>query len=147
MAAQEESPAQSSPQHAQTTNNNDNNDPLLSSIRQLVTQTNKTLSSFEQSTVESSTTLVSRLSSLASQIRHVASKAVVAYDHRGYYGPQICAGAALLVGGVVGMRRGKAVGALAGGVGGLAAYENVYGLGSAFGGKNDWRDKIQRSGQ
>jgi len=49
------------------------------------------------------------------------------YEHRGQYGPQIVAGSAALIGGVVALRTGKIPGALAAGLTGAAAYGNVYG--------------------
>ena len=67
-----------------------------------------------------------------------------AYDKRGYYGPQICVGSALLVGSLVGLRSGKGLGMVAGGLGGLMAYENVYGFDSGMG--EGWRDKLRRAG-
>jgi hypothetical protein len=141
--AQESSP--SSPQRPPSS------DPLLASIRQIVALTNTTLATFEQSTASTVHSLASRLHALSHQARLIASRAVTAYDHRGYYGPQICAGAALLVGSVVGIRRGKVLGGLAGGVGGLMAYENVYGFDSIRSVSSldyeNWRDKMKRAGQ
>ena len=49
------------------------------------------------------------------------------YEHRGQYGPQIVAGTALVLGGAVALRTGKIPGVLAAGLGGAAAYGNVYG--------------------
>eukprot|EP00956_Cyclotella_meneghiniana_P037564 scaffold140672_cov76-Cyclotella_meneghiniana.AAC.4 len=112
-------------------------DPLLQSIRQLVRTTNMALASFEQSTSTTAHSLTSRLSSLSSQARLIASRVVAAYDHRGYYGPQICAGVTCLVGGLTGLRRGKFTGGLAGGIGGLIAYGNIYGLNY-----ESWRNKL-----
>ena len=69
---------------------------------------------------------------------------MAAYDLRGYYGPQICAGTALLVGGAVGLSRGKFMGAAAGGVGALVAYENIYGIDLNGLGGERWQDKLQK---
>jgi hypothetical protein len=141
MTTTQEEPA------SQTPPKNNKNDPLLTSIRHLVTLTNASLSTIEQSTLSSSTSLVSRLSSFSSQIRHFATRAISTYDHRGYYGPQICLGAALLLGSVAGIRRGKWAGLAAGGLGGVLAFENVYGLDSigGYGSSSSWRDKMERS--
>mmetsp|Transcript_21148 Transcript_21148/g.38279 ORF Transcript_21148/g.38279 Transcript_21148/m.38279 type:complete len:149 (-) Transcript_21148:330-776(-) len=103
------------------------NDPLLLSIKQFVNLTNSTLASFEESTDETSTALVSRLQQLGKQGRYIATRAMTTYEHRGQYGPQIVAGSAALIGGVVALRTGKIPGALAAGLTGAAAYGNVYG--------------------
>ncbi|KAL7528750.1 hypothetical protein ACHAXR_002611 [Thalassiosira sp. AJA248-18] len=102
-------------------------DPLLQSIKNVITLTNSALASFEEATDENSTMLVSRLQTLAKQGRHIATRAISTYEHRGQYGPQIVAGSATAVGAIIAMRRGKIPGALAGGLAGAAAYGNVYG--------------------
>lgn len=116
-------------------------DPLLRSIRAVVQLTNLTLAQCEQSTLAATSSLLSRLSALSHQGRLFASRAMAAYDHRGYYGPQIVAASAL-VGGAVGMSRGRVSGILAGGLAGLVAYENVYGFVSLDYG-DSWREKMR----
>lgn len=111
-------------------------EPLLQYIRQLVRTTNTALASLEQSTSTTANSLTSRLSGFSSQARLIASRAVAAYDHRGYYGPHICVGAACLVGGL-GLRRGKFMALVSGGTGGLLAYGNIYGFNY-----EGWRDKL-----
>ncbi|KAL3780024.1 hypothetical protein HJC23_011820 [Cyclotella cryptica] len=118
-------------------------DPLLRSIRSVVTLTNSALAQFEQSTVAASSSLLSRLSAISHQGRLVASRAMAAYDHRGYYGPQIVV-ASTLAGGAAGMTRGRASGIVAGGLAGLLAYENVYGFVSGEYGES-WREKMRRA--
>ena len=103
------------------------NDPLLQSIKQVVSVANSGLCSFEQATDENSTMLVSRLQQLAKQGRYIATRAMATYEHRLQYGPQVVAGSMAVVGGVVALRRGKIPGALAGGLTGVGAYGNIYG--------------------
>eukprot|EP00585_Thalassiosira_rotula_P013565 CAMPEP_0196131652 /NCGR_PEP_ID=MMETSP0910-20130528/1564_1 /TAXON_ID=49265 /ORGANISM="Thalassiosira rotula, Strain GSO102" /LENGTH=147 /DNA_ID=CAMNT_0041391135 /DNA_START=128 /DNA_END=571 /DNA_ORIENTATION=+ len=104
------------------------NDPLLQSIKQFVNLTNSALSTFEQATDESSTMVVSRLRQLGTQTRHIAARAMSTYDHRAQYGPQIVAGTAVFMGGIMALRtRRMPVGVVAGGLGGAAAYGNIYG--------------------
>jgi len=100
---------------------------LLQSIKQIVKVTNAGLASFEEATDESSTMFVSRLLELAKQGRYIATRAATTYERRGQYGPQIVAGSAAVVGGVVALRTGRIPGALAASVTGAAAYGNVYG--------------------
>ena len=142
------SEAQQSNMSSQESNNatpqsppNKPSDPLLSTLRTVVTSTNSTLATFERTALESSNYFVSRLRALASQGKYFAGKAVAVYDKRGYYGPQLVVGSAA-VGALVGVTRGRAAAVLCGGLGGLAAYENVYGL-SLNGG---WKDRIAGSG-
>jgi len=134
--------ASAPPTPTPTTSTKSPGDPLLQSIKQFVSLTNSTLASFEKSTDEASSALVSRLQSLGKQGRHVAAKAISAYDARGHYGPQIVTGAAVLVGGAVALRAGKVPGAFAGGLGGLMAYENVYGLNNYS--ANSWRSGMPK---
>lgn len=103
------------------------NDPLLQSIKEIVKVTNSGLASFEEATDETSTMIVSRLMSLARQGRYLATRAATTYEHRSQYGPQIVAGSAAVVGGLVALRTGRIPGALAAGVTGAATYGNVYG--------------------
>lgn len=105
-------------------------DPLLQSIKQVVGMTNSALASFEESTAESSTMIVSRLQVLGKQARHIAARAMTTYEHRAQYGPQIVAGSVAVVGGAVALRRGRIPGVMAGGVSGAAAYGGVYGFGT-----------------
>mmetsp|Transcript_29850 Transcript_29850/g.63318 ORF Transcript_29850/g.63318 Transcript_29850/m.63318 type:complete len:144 (+) Transcript_29850:202-633(+) len=118
------------------------NDPLLQSIKQFVKITNSGLASFEEATDETSTMLVSRLHQLAKQGRYIATRAVSTYEHRGQYGPQIVAGSAAVVGGVVALRTGKIPGALAAGVTGAAAYGNVYGYEDYS--ATSWRNSVPK---
>jgi len=86
--------------------------------------------------------LVSRLHQLAKQGRYIATRAVSTYEHRGQYGPQIVAGSAAVVGGVVALRTGKIPGALAAGVTGAAAYGNVYGYEDYS--ATSWRNSVPK---
>lgn len=105
-----------------------NDRPLPRFIKQAVNLTNSTLSSFEQAADESSTMFVSRLQQLGRQARHIATRAVSTYEQRTQYGPQIVAGSAVVMGGVIALRtRRLPAGVVAGGLGGAAAYGNIYG--------------------
>eukprot|EP00584_Thalassiosira_punctigera_P011531 CAMPEP_0172568902 /NCGR_PEP_ID=MMETSP1067-20121228/121458_1 /TAXON_ID=265564 ORGANISM="Thalassiosira punctigera, Strain Tpunct2005C2" /NCGR_SAMPLE_ID=MMETSP1067 /ASSEMBLY_ACC=CAM_ASM_000444 /LENGTH=146 /DNA_ID=CAMNT_0013360615 /DNA_START=220 /DNA_END=660 /DNA_ORIENTATION=+ len=119
------------------------NDPLLQSIKQFVNLTNSTLANFERATDESSTMIVSRLRQLGRQGWHIASRSLSTYEHRGQYGPQIVAGAAVVVGGAVALRTRRVPAALVGaGLGGAAAYGNVYGYEDYS--ATSWRNSIPK---
>lgn len=100
---------------------------LNAAIKKVVNVTNSALAVFEQTADETSTAFVSRFTSLARQAKYIATRGMATYEHRGNYGPQIVGGTALVVGGAVALRRGRFPGALAGGLGGVAAYGNIYG--------------------
>ena len=70
---------------------------------------------------------MSRLQQLGKQGRYIVTRAMSTYEHRGQYGPQVVAGSAAVVGGLVALRTGKVTGTLAGGLAGAGAYGNVYG--------------------
>ncbi|KAL7472689.1 hypothetical protein ACHAXS_013074 [Conticribra weissflogii] len=133
--------SEKSPQEATTpppTRSNPSEDLLLQSIKRFVAATNSTLAALEETTTTSSTALISRIRSLGHQGSVIASRAISTYEHRGQYGPQVVAGAALLVGGAVGLRSGKIPGVLAAGAGGAAAYGNIYGFQDYSG--RSWKD-------
>mmetsp|Transcript_29280 Transcript_29280/g.60004 ORF Transcript_29280/g.60004 Transcript_29280/m.60004 type:complete len:143 (-) Transcript_29280:310-738(-) len=117
-------------------------DLLLQSIKKFVAATNSTLAALEETTTTSSTALISRLRSLGHQGSVIASRAISTYEHRGQYGPQVVAGAVLLVGGAVGLRSGKIPGILAAGAGGAAAYGNIYGFQDYSG--VSWKDVVTK---
>jgi len=117
---------------------------LKTSIKKVVEVTNSTLATFEQTTDETSSAFVSRIMSRGRQARSIATRGVAAYEQRGSYGPQIVAGTALVVGGVVALRRGKLPGALACGLGGAAAYGNVYGYHNYYT-ATSWRKDLPKS--
>jgi len=117
---------------------------LKTSIKKIVEVTNSTLATFEQTTDETSTAFVSRLMSLGRQARYIAARGMAAYEQRGSYGPQIVGGTALVLGGAVALRRGKFLGALASGLGGAAAYGNVYGYQDYYS-ATSWRKDVPKS--
>eukprot|EP00985_Skeletonema_marinoi_P007607 scaffold3348_cov79-Skeletonema_marinoi.AAC.1 len=116
---------------------------LKAAIKKVVNVTNSTLATFEQTTDESSTAFASRLTSLARQAKFIATRGMATYEQRGNYGPQIIGGTALVVGGAVALRRGRFPGALAGGLGGAAAYGNIYGYQDYYPAKS-WKDYVTK---
>lgn len=100
---------------------------LKAAIKKVVDVTNSTLAIFEQNTEETSTAFVSKFSSIVRQAKYIATRGMATYEQRGNYAPQIIGGTALVVGGAVALRRGRFPGALAGGLGGAAAYGSIYG--------------------
>ena len=116
-----------SKKEADSSRNSDGTPSLKPVIKKIVDVTNCTLASFEQTTHNTSSAFVSRITSIGKQARYIATRGMATYEQRGSYGPQIVAGTAIAVGGAVALRRGKFPGALASGLGGAAAYGNVYG--------------------
>ncbi len=114
---------------------------LKAAIKKVVDVTNYTLAIFEQNTEETSTAFVSRFTSLVRQAKYIATRGMTTYEQRGNYGPQIIGGTALVVGGAVALRRGRFPGALAGGLGGAAAYGNIYGYQDYYSAKS-WKDYV-----
>ena len=116
---------------------------LKAAIKKVVNVTNSTLATFEQTTDESSTAFASRLTSLARQTKYIATRGMATYEQRGNYGPQIIGGTALVVGGAVALRRGRFPCAFAGGLGGAAAYGNIYGYQDYYPAKS-WKDYVTK---
>jgi hypothetical protein len=101
---------------------------LNSAIKAGVQKTNSLLATLESEKVQTSTIVSSRLRPLLNQGYKYAQKGVVLYERRKYYGPQIIGGTAVVVGGLVGIRRGKIPGMFMGGLGGAGSYSFVYGI-------------------
>eukprot|EP00552_Chaetoceros_brevis_P002704 CAMPEP_0197736294 /NCGR_PEP_ID=MMETSP1435-20131217/1590_1 /TAXON_ID=426625 /ORGANISM="Chaetoceros brevis, Strain CCMP164" /LENGTH=134 /DNA_ID=CAMNT_0043324389 /DNA_START=85 /DNA_END=489 /DNA_ORIENTATION=- len=100
---------------------------LKSTIKTAVSKTNEVLSIMEVQKDMTSSMVGSRIRPLAFQAKQVAQKAVIIYESRQHYAPQIIAGSAATIGLLVSVRRGKVPGALMGTVGGVGAYAAVYG--------------------
>ena len=105
-------------------------DPLYESISSAVSITNAALARVEEKTEVVSNSVLSRMRSVGNQARHVFSNALVLYERRGQYGPQLVAGSALAFGGIIGLRRGRIPGIVVGSMAGATAYANVYGVAS-----------------
>lgn len=111
-------------------------DPLYDCLSTAVSATNATLAQVEEKTGAASLTVLSRMRSVGNQARHIFRDGFVLYERRGQYGPQLVAGSALLLGGIVGLKRGRIPGALVGSAAAAGSYANVYGIdGFAFDGK------------
>lgn len=100
---------------------------LKSTIKTAVSKTNEVLSTLEVQKDMTSNMVGSRIRPLVFQAKQVAQKAVIIYESRQHYAPQIIAGSAATIGLLVSVRRGKVPGALMGTVGGAGAYAAVYG--------------------
>lgn len=100
---------------------------LKPTIKAAVVKTNEILSILEMQKDMTSNMIGSRIRPLVLQAKHVAQKAVIIYESRQHYAPQIIAGSAATIGLLVSVRRGKVPGALMGTVGGAGAYAAVYG--------------------
>lgn len=103
-------------------------DPLYDSLSSAVSVTNDALARVEEKTDVISITVLSRMRSVGNQASHVFRDALVVYERRGQYGPQVVAGSALAFGGLVGLRRGRIPGVLVGSMAGATTYANIYGL-------------------
>jgi hypothetical protein len=105
---------------------------LRSSIKMGVKKTNDLLATLEETNVQTSSMVSSRLRPLLTQMYALSQKGVVMYELRKYYGPQIIGVTAITVGGLVAARRGKVPGLFSGGVSGVGAYGFTYGNPSDF---------------
>ncbi|KAL7531050.1 hypothetical protein ACHAWF_003611 [Thalassiosira exigua] len=141
--APSDSPSAGIPTHGSAASPKSNN-PLLQSIKRIVSATNSALASFEEVSDETSSMIVSRLRVLGKQGQHIAARALGAYGDRERHGAQIVAGSAVAVGGIVALRRGRIPGALAGGLAGAAAYGGVYGYEDYS--ATSWRNSIPKIG-
>ena len=101
---------------------------LRAGIKSSVKSTNTLLASMEQTFIVNQSNFVSRLTSFQRQLRFVLNRAIVAYQARQQYGPEIVSSSALVLGGVTALRRGKIPGATVGIMAGSAAYAAVYGI-------------------
>ena len=99
---------------------------LKSGIKVAVDATNDALASAEETTISVRKPIAEGVKT----VEHEGSKAISevwkAYEHRHEYGPHIVGGSALLVGGLVGMRRGRIPAAVSAALIGGLAYTFVY---------------------
>ena len=108
-------------------------DPLRGGIKAAVKTTNVALSTMEDTTNAATTAMLSRVRVIGRQASFATGKAMAVYNDRKNYGPQIVAGTAIALGGLVTVRRGRFPGALAGVAGGGTAYVGVYRMDNPYG--------------
>ncbi len=101
---------------------------LKSSIKAGVNSANKFLAGLEDKADEYGKPVVKSLQNIEREGEVVANKATKFYDQRKQYAPEIIGGSALLVGGIVGLRRGKLPAVTTGAAAGFLAYLGVYEL-------------------
>ena len=100
---------------------------LKSTIKSGVDKTNAFLATLESQKVQTTSMVSSRLYPFVNQMKYGMEQGMKYYEMRRYYGPQIVAGTASIVGLLVASRRGKVPGVVVGGLSGLGAYGFVYG--------------------
>ena len=104
---------------------------LKETIGTSVSHANVLLSKLETKKHEIDTTLdafaSSRLVPIVVKVKYVIQRAVVLYQQREYYGPQLVAGSAFLVGSLVSLRRGRIPGFFTAAATGGSAYGAIYG--------------------
>lgn len=101
---------------------------LKSSIKAGVNSANKFLAGLEDTADKYGKPVVKSLQNVEREGEAFASKATKFYDQRKQYAPEIIGGSALLVGGIVGLRRGKLPAVATGAATGFLAYLGVYEL-------------------
>jgi hypothetical protein len=99
---------------------------LKSSIKAGVDTTNRALASLQESSEKIGHPVVESLMHIKHEgeiaTHHIGSL----YESRKEYGPQIIVGSSLLVGGIVGLRRGRVPALVSGAATGLLTYVGVY---------------------
>lgn len=101
---------------------------LKSYIKGGVDSANAALAGLEASTENMGHPVIASLKTLKSEGDIAASHLSNVYKHRKEYGPHIVAGSSLLLGGMVGLRRGRIPGIVTASATGLLAYVGVYEL-------------------
>ena len=129
MASEESKPSTPPPEPEPNTDYKKVADESLrSGIKSLVNTTNTTLASLEHTTNVTSTSIVSRLNTIGHQLRYAYGRWSAMYNNRQTYGVPVIAGSALVVGSIVGVRRGKIVGGVSALFTGGGCYANIYGI-------------------
>eukprot|EP00521_Asterionellopsis_glacialis_P005376 CAMPEP_0195264092 /NCGR_PEP_ID=MMETSP0706-20130129/10666_1 /TAXON_ID=33640 /ORGANISM="Asterionellopsis glacialis, Strain CCMP134" /LENGTH=131 /DNA_ID=CAMNT_0040318341 /DNA_START=20 /DNA_END=415 /DNA_ORIENTATION=- len=110
------------------TDDNDNNkeNPLRSGIKAFVKGANAMLASLEHTSQTVGKPVIENIQYAGHQGAMVGGQLVKAYEVRKQYGPEIICGSALVVTSLVGLRRGRFSGALAGGLTAGFTYLGVY---------------------
>jgi hypothetical protein len=101
---------------------------LKTSIKSGVESANKFLAGLEERADKYGQPVVSSLHNIQHEGEVVANKVTQFYEKRKQYGPEIIGGSALLVGGIVGLRRGRVPAIATAAVTGFLAYVGVYEL-------------------
>lgn len=99
---------------------------LKSSIKAGVNSANNILASLEEQADRYGKPVVKSLHDIQHEGEIVANKASVFYEKRKQYAPEIIGGSALLVGSIVGLRRGRLPALATGAATGFLAYLGVY---------------------
>jgi len=98
---------------------------LRSSIKSGVTTANGALASMEASTEKFRGPMVTSIKTVGKEGKHFAQEASHLYSVRHEYAPHIIGGATVL-GGLIGLRRGRVPAAIAGSASGFLSYLAVY---------------------
>mmetsp|Transcript_8801 Transcript_8801/g.12468 ORF Transcript_8801/g.12468 Transcript_8801/m.12468 type:complete len:132 (-) Transcript_8801:1506-1901(-) len=110
------------------TDDNDNNkeNPLRSGIKAFVKGANSMLASLEHTSQTVGKPVIQNIQYAGHQGAMVGGQLVKAYEVRKQYGPEIIGGSALVVTSLVGLRRGRFPGVLAGGLTAGFTYLGIY---------------------
>ena len=101
---------------------------LKKSIKSGVESANTALAGLQERADKVGQPLVKSLHTVQHEGAIVANKATELYTKRKQYGPEIIAGSSLLVGGIVGLRRGRVPAVVSGAATGFLTYVGVYEL-------------------
>lgn len=99
---------------------------LKSSIKAGVDTTNRALAGLQESSEKIGHPVVESLKHIKHEGEIAAHHVGTLYESRKEYGPQIIVGSSLLVGGIVGLRRGRVPAVVSGAATGLLTYVGVY---------------------
>jgi hypothetical protein len=99
---------------------------LRKGVRQSVAAANSLLASLEKTTAKFNQPITNGLRAVEYESSIVASKAWHVYERRHEFGPHLVLGSAVLVGGVVGLRRGRLSAALSAAGTGTLTYIAIY---------------------
>jgi len=97
-------------------------------ITTAVSTTNTLLAHLEQTNTTANTHIVSRIRPIGENLRVGLQRSFIAYEQRRNYGVPIVVGSAVVVGAVVGVRRGKIPAVVMSAATGLGSYVGVYGV-------------------
>lgn len=101
---------------------------LKSSIKSAVESANNVLAALEAQADKYGKPVITSLHNIQHEGEIVANKASHFYEKRKQYGPEIIGGSALVVGGIVGLRRGRVPAVATAAATGFLAYVGVYEL-------------------
>mmetsp|Transcript_13659 Transcript_13659/g.24730 ORF Transcript_13659/g.24730 Transcript_13659/m.24730 type:complete len:149 (+) Transcript_13659:151-597(+) len=118
--------ANSSPQGSSSSDNKTVS-PIRAPIKSAVGFTNATLADVEEAYHNVKSEVMPNLEAAATTVQAGAQHVVTVYEKRRQYGPAIIGGTAVVMGGLVTLRRGKVPGAFVGALSAAGAYVGVYG--------------------